>query len=48
MVPDQSTAKAGADREMVMAKGQVRSNKEKRKPKKEKPKPGAPVFSDKS
>jgi|GEM_PF-4432691 len=27
-----------------MAKGQVRSNKEKRKPKKEKPKPGASVF----
>jgi hypothetical protein len=32
----------------MMAKGQVRSNKEKRKPKKEKPKPGTPVFSDKS
>lgn len=30
-----------------MAKGQVRSTKEKRKPKKEKPKPGAPaVFGD--
>lgn len=30
-----------------MAKGQQRSTKEKRKPKKEKPKPGTPVFSDK-
>lgn len=27
-----------------MAKGQVRSTKEKRKPKKEKPKPGSSVF----
>jgi len=27
-----------------MAKGQLRSTKEKRKPKKEKPKPGTPVF----
>lgn len=30
-----------------MAKGQVRSTKEKRKPKKEKPKPGTPaIFGD--
>lgn len=28
-----------------MAKGQQRSTKEARKPKKEKPKPGTPVFS---
>ncbi len=31
-----------------MAKGQVRSNKEKRKPKQEKPKPGSSVFGDKN
>lgn len=31
-----------------MAKGQQRSTKEARKPKKEKPKPGTPVFSGKS
>jgi hypothetical protein len=30
-----------------MAKGQVRSTKEKRKPKKEKPKPGSSVFGGK-
>jgi hypothetical protein len=32
--------------EDIMAKGQVRSTKEKRKPKKEKPKPGTTVFGD--
>ena len=30
-----------------MAKGQLRSTKEKRKPKKEKPKPGSSVFGTK-
>jgi hypothetical protein len=36
----------GSPQEDIMAKGQVRSTKEKRKPKKEKPKPGSTVFGD--